>query len=90
MLIMKKIRLFMLATAIVAGITSAFTITSDPPCASVQQYYKQNGYFFEAGSFGQEYECLDVADVCTFYKPNPAAYPNSYLPCREGIYSPVW
>lgn len=74
---------------IVAAVCSAFATKSDVVCEDCPQYYLSSGVYVPVpGNFGEMYDCdyYNDATTCTYYKPNPAQYPNYYAPCRLGNY----
>ena len=85
---MKKIRILLLGTAVVAAVCSAFATKSDVVCEDCPQYYKSgSNYYPVPGNFGEAYDCdyYNGATTCTYYKPDPFQ-PNYYAPCRFGDY----
>jgi hypothetical protein len=47
------------------------------------------GAYVPAGIYGYDYSCVNFGGVCTYYKPKPIEQPNTYLPCREGVYTVI-
>jgi len=84
---MKKIRILLLGTAVVAAVCSAFATKSDVVCEDCPQYYLSGNNYYPAGVFGETYDCdsWTTAVTCTYYKPDPGQ-PNYYAPCRFGTY----
>jgi hypothetical protein len=84
---MKRIRILLLSTAIVAAVCSAFATKMDVVCEDCPQYYLSGSNYYPAGVFGVNYDCdyWTNAVTCTYYRPDPAQ-PNYYAPCRFGDY----
>ena len=86
---MKQIKIVLLAAAIFIGVGGAFANSKkDPACADHPQYFKFGFNYYPAGEYGVNYICLSGPGVCTYYNGNPYN-PNSYIPCRTGIYFPI-
>jgi hypothetical protein len=88
---MKKIKVAMISMAIILAVGGAFATRPDPSCADAPQFFRF-GYdeYLEAGEIGSDYNCVTTVGVCTYYRPAPITNPNYYLPCRNGIYMPVF
>ena len=85
--IMRRIKVAFISTAIVLGLGSAYAGRPCDACTYADQYIYSGGTYVPAGTFGYDYYCLDFGGVCTFYKPNPITQPNTYAPCRFGVYT---
>jgi len=85
---MKKIRILLLGTAVVAAVCSAFATKMDVVCEDCPQYYLSGSNYYPAGVFGVNYDCdyYNEAHTCTYYKPDPAGQPYYFAPCRFGNY----
>jgi hypothetical protein len=83
---MNKIKLALIATAILVGVGGAFATRPCLPCELSVQYYNNGNGYYEAGEIGVNYDCFTTAGICTFYKPNPLTRPNEYAPCRTGSF----
>jgi hypothetical protein len=86
---MKKLRIVLLAVAVVTAIGGAFATTEQVPCTFYQQYRKigPNSYIY-AGDYGVNYLCIQSVGICTYYKPNP--FVESYTHCRLGQFQPIY
>jgi hypothetical protein len=84
---MKKFRVILFAVAITTAIGSAYAAKMGPYCESFQQYRYANGMYTPVGEFGVTYVCWQVGGWCTYYKPN---YSSPYIPCRTGMFIPIW
>lgn len=84
---MKKMKMVLLAVAIITAVTGAFAAKKKFDCFN-QVQYRQNapGSYFEAGQFGVNYYCVGSAGTCT-YILNPAT--GQYEACRVGIWSNI-
>jgi hypothetical protein len=83
---MNKIKLALVAIAIVTGVGGAFA--SKPAkdiCESAPQYYYTGSTYVLAGTYGVHYACWSMPGTCTYYKPDPINQPGLYLPCRPGV-----
>ena len=87
---MRKIKIVFMSIAVIAAVGSALAGKPDSSCEDFPQYYKTAFGYAPAGDFGVSYYCLNTAGVCTYYRPNPVTQPNTYVPCRLGIYQPVF
>ena len=85
---MNKIKLALIATAILTGVGGAFA-TKTCSCEVATQYYFNGSGYTPAGEYGMDFDCFITAGVCTFYRPNPFSQPNYYAPCHEGAYQPL-
>lgn len=87
---MKKVKLVLIALALVAGIGGAFATQPDPGCEGAQQYYWNGaGYVAITGTYGVTWYCeYDAGITCTYYRPNPMQ--PVYHACRLGIYQPIF
>lgn len=86
---MKKLKLGLMAAAIVVAVSSAFA--SKPPddlCYMELQYW-YNGSYHEAGEYGLNYYCSGSTGVCTYWRPDPVGQPNYYQACKIGTYNPI-
>ena len=81
---MKKIKLALIAVAILAGVGGA-AATTCVQCEHFTQYIQEGNVFVPVGEYGTAYFCLDNGGVCTFYNPDPAR-PNLFAPCRTGTF----
>ncbi len=82
---MSRVKLFLIASAIVIGVGGAIASRPTAYCETQTQYFQWGTSYFPAGSYGTDYVCLSSAGVCTFYRPNPLN-PNGYVPCRTGTF----
>ncbi len=86
---MKKIRVLLMALAVLIAVGGAFA-TTDPPCVYQQQYYRMGSTFLPAGTEGLHYVCIWCPSACTYYLPDPVLQPNNYFPCKTGTYYPIY
>ena len=86
---MSRIKLFLIAGAVVIGIGGALASRPSNYCETQPQYLKWGSSYIPAGQYGVDYVCLSSGGVCTFYQPNPLD-PNGYAPCRIGTFQWVW
>lgn len=85
---MNKIKLALIATAILTAVGGAFATKPCFQCEhSTQYYYNGIGYVY-AGEYGVDFDCAGTAGTCTYYIPDPAGHPNIYAPCHLGGYAP--
>lgn len=87
---MNKIKMAFIAAAILAGVGGAFATRPCVQCMHAPQYIQSGSGYIPAGDEGMDYDCLNSAGVCTFYKPDPLGQPNTYAPCNIGAYTPVY
>jgi hypothetical protein len=80
---MRKLKLMLMALAIVLGIGGAIaSAPAAPPCDRQTQYWDSGVGFFPAGVEGFDYVCVDHwVKVCT-YTYNAAT--GTYTPCKRG------
>jgi hypothetical protein len=86
---MKRTRLLFIGIALFVSFGSAIATRPSFDCRYQTQYISQGGGYMYAGEFGDDYICLNFQATCTYYQPDPFFQPNLYLPCRNGIYTPV-
>jgi hypothetical protein len=87
---MKKIRIFLIAIAITIGVGGAVAheVNKRAYCDYFPQYVPNGGGDFRyAGQIGVNYLCFTSVGTCTYYQPNPVG---PYLPCRSGLYIPLF
>ena len=80
---MLKIKVCLIAAAIVGGVLGAVAHNSQVPCESQPQYYKWGSSYIAAGQYGVDYVCYNAGTTCTYYQSDPFN-PNSWRPCRTG------
>jgi hypothetical protein len=79
-----------MATAILAAIGSALATRPCQACTLSPQYVQSGPAYIPAGEFGYDYLCLQSpGTICTYYRPYPGSFPNYYVICRWGDYTPV-
>lgn len=83
---MKKIRIALIATAVVLAVGGAYGTRPARGCESSTQYRLSAGGYVEAGRFGIDYTCMQSGNVCTYYKPDPINQPTTYAPCKVGTF----
>lgn len=96
---MKKIRLALIATAIIGAFASAYTTRPCELCwgsmnyVQIQgpggTYYRELDSYSNGSNFGITYDCNGTSGWCTYYRPDPIGMPNYYAPCRVGSYTPI-
>jgi hypothetical protein len=87
---MNKIKLALVATAIMAAIGGAFATRPCVQCENSTQYWFDGVNYYPAGTYGVHYDCWNTAGTCTYYRPDPAFHPNVYVPCRTGVFEPIY
>lgn len=85
---MRKIKMTLVALAIVAGTLGAYaTQKISAPCETVQQYTYVSGMGYVPVADG--YYCLNgSANTCTYWLSNTA--PVTYTACTIGLYGVVY
>ena len=83
---MRRIKMGLMSTAIVAAICCSFASRNPDPCVDAAQYYFTGIVYLPAGEFGYNYDCdWEPAINCTWYRPNPSL-PDYYNACHRGGY----
>ena len=84
---MKKVKLVLIAVALLAGIGGAVASRPDHICEGYQQYYWTGFQYLPVqGEYGVGWYCeWNPASTCTYYKPN-MGQPNYYVGCMVGSY----
>jgi hypothetical protein len=85
---MNKIKLALIATAILVSIGGAFATRPCAQCEFAQQYIPSGSGYVEVGDLGIDYDCEWSAGTCTYYRPNPGQS-NFYAPCHVGTYMEI-
>ena len=83
---MNKIKVALVAMAIMAGVGGAFATTC-VTCDNAPQYIWNGSMYVRVGIFGEDYDCDFGAATCTYYQPDPIGQPNNYTPCKVGGYN---
>lgn len=86
---MNKIKLAFIAIAILAAFGGAFATRPCFECSYSQQYVWSGSSYVPVGAYQEDYDCYMNAGVCTYYRPDPWGQPNNYVPCHEGLYTPL-
>jgi hypothetical protein len=83
---MKRAKIVLITTAIVAAVCCAFVTKTDPVCVDCTQYYLTDiNVYRYAGIWGNDFDCdYDPGGACTYYKPDPAGHPDVYVMCHDG------
>jgi hypothetical protein len=82
---MKRVKLAIMAAAILLSIGGAFATKIHQDCRYAQQYvYTGSGYMPITGELGTTYYCVDVPGTCTY---NLVAA--GYAACQAGGYQPI-
>lgn len=84
---MKRLKLMLVSTVILLAIGTAFATRPCQNCIYSDQYIWNGSSFQYAGEYGFDYYCLQYGGTCTYYKPFPFTHPDSYYPCRSGVYT---
>ena len=64
---MNRIKLFLLGTAVLFGVTAAFAFTTVGPCddpSNPRYYFDSMGYIQPVGA--RQYNCVNPPGICTF------------------------
>jgi hypothetical protein len=85
---MNKIKLALIATAILVSIGGAFATRPCLQCEGFIQYIPSGSGYVEVGEFGVDFDCDWSGSTCTYYKPDPGM-PNYYAPCHIGSYREI-
>lgn len=85
---MNKIKLGFIAIAILAAVGGAFATKPCVTCENAQQYVWTGSTYQAVGLYGEDFDCVVTAGVCTYYRPDPWQ-PTVYAPCHEGVYTPL-
>jgi hypothetical protein len=85
---MSKIKWLLIATAVITAIGGAFATRVRTFCETQQQYYKFGSSYIPVSGYGQNYQCLNTAGICTYYLVDP--FTQSYAPCRTGSFSFIY
>jgi hypothetical protein len=83
---MRKIKIVLIALAIVLAVGGAFASRPCQSCVYAPQYYYSGGAYLYAGEFAYDYYCFNFGGTCTYYRPY-ANQPDYYVPCRSGVYT---
>ena len=87
---MKKIKLGLMTFVIIMAISGAVASAPDNDFCDINiQYYKVGFIYLPAGEVGYNYACIYTADICTYWRPNPVMAPDTYVPCKKGLYFPL-
>lgn len=80
---MRKLRLILLATAVVIAVGGAMATKSAAPCSSLPQFYKYGENYYPAGILGYDYQCQfdHFGGACTYYFDTAT---ETYKPCKYG------
>lgn len=82
---MKKIKLALMATAILLSVGGAFATKLHSDCTGNVQYYFNGTSYIQAGVYGYNYICMDgPSSTCTYYILN-----GSYAACQPGVYTTI-
>jgi len=87
---MKKFRIFLLGTAVLAGVGSAVAsgLKAKASCIYFQQYRFVGGNYLPVSDEGDNYLCFVAAGgVCTYWKPD---FWSPYTPCTQGEFIPLF
>ena len=87
---MRKLKVILMTVAVMTAVGSTFATHKRQFCEDMPQYIRGGGGYQLVGTFGVDYVCLGGAGICTYYRPSPILQPNTYLPCRYGVYTPVF
>ena len=84
---MSKIKLALVATAVLVGIGGAFAMKPCLACEGETQYLYNGSTYIQLGVWGEDYDCIGTAGTCTYYIYDPMGHPGQYAPCRVGAYT---
>lgn len=85
---MKKIKMVLLAVAIITAVTGSFAAKKKFDCYNQIQYHQPTpGNYTLAGTWGVSYYCTGGAPQTCTYILNP--FTQQYEACRVGIYTPL-
>ncbi|MBS1567641.1 MAG: hypothetical protein JST39_24875 [Bacteroidetes bacterium] len=82
---MKKLRLILSGAAILLACGGAVAKHSFD-CSYSTQYYYNGTTYIEAGVFGEDFTCLNLPGVCSYYEVDPIFHPGVFAPCHYGQY----
>jgi len=83
---MKKFRVILCGAAILLASGAAVAKKISESCLYATQYYYNGSTYVEAGIFGQDFSCLNLPGVCSYYEPDPIFHPGVFMPCHMGQY----
>jgi hypothetical protein len=81
---MKKVKLAIMATAILLSVGGAFATGLHFDCRFSPQYHLSGGVYLPAGQYGVDYFCQGSASTCTYIKVG-----TNYQACQPGVYTPI-
>jgi hypothetical protein len=86
---MNKIKVALVALSMLIGVGGAFA-THCEQCENSPQYINNGTGYVQVGDYGVDWDCVvGGGGACTYYRPDPVAHPNSYVPCHEGGWFPL-
>jgi len=81
---MKKIKLAIMATAILLSVGGAFATGLRYDCRFSPQFYFTSGGYLPAGQYGVQYICEGGLGNCTYIQVG-----NNWQACQAGTYTPA-
>jgi hypothetical protein len=85
---MKKFRMILLSTALLAGVGTAVASGTNIYCETFTQYRYFYGQYVPLFEDGHDYLCLESQPgICTYYRQNPWS---PFIPCRFGLFIPLY
>jgi hypothetical protein len=79
---MKKIKLMIMAAAIVLSVGGAFATGLRFDCRNFPQYYLSGGAYLPAGQYGVLYICQTGLGTCTYIQVG-----SNWQACQPGIFT---
>lgn len=87
---MNKIKMALIAAAILAGVGGAFATRPCAQCEHNPQFIPSGQGYVQVGEYGVDYICYTSVGICTYYQDDPWGRPNRFVPCRFGGYTPIY
>lgn len=81
---MKKVKLVLIAVAILLSVGGAFATRAHSSCQNNPQYYFNGATYLPAGQEGLDYICEGGGNTCTYYQVS-----GGYAACVPGQYTPA-
>ena len=86
---MKKLKVILMSIVILTAVSGSLAAKKADFCEINQQYFRLAVLYLPAGLLGIDYTCIQTGGTCTYWRPNPAAQPNVFAPCKPGCYFPI-
>jgi hypothetical protein len=78
---MKRIKMVLMATAILVSVGGAFATRAHMDCRFNPQFYWNGASYIPAGTEGVDFACEGTSGVCTFIQVG-----NNWQACQTGIF----